>query len=137
MLRIAELPDPAPGEGEVLVRVAATAVNRADLLQRQGLYPPPPGASPILGLECSGTIAKLGEGVVGWHVGDRVCTLAQPRDHVLLVTVARRQVDQHAAGVQHPVVGGIDANERAQAFDSRILEDRKCSRLLELGHAVV
>ncbi|NKQ53525.1 NAD(P)H-quinone oxidoreductase [Amycolatopsis sp. K13G38] len=70
-----EVPDPRPGKGEVLVNVAASAVNRADLLQRQGFYPPPRGASEILGLECSGTIAELGEDVEGWAVGDEVCAL--------------------------------------------------------------
>ncbi|MFD5427217.1 NAD(P)H-quinone oxidoreductase [Streptomyces sp. NPDC127084] len=71
----AEVPDPEPGEGEVLVEVAASAVNRADLLQRQGFYDPPPGASPYPGLECSGRIAELGPGVTGWKVGDEVCAL--------------------------------------------------------------
>lgn len=75
MLEWAEVPDPVAGPGEVLLDVAATAVNRADLLQRQGHYPPPPGASEVLGLECSGTITALGEGVTGWQVGDRVCAL--------------------------------------------------------------
>jgi putative PIG3 family NAD(P)H quinone oxidoreductase len=70
-----EQPDPRPGPGEVLLDVAASAVNRADLLQRRGLYPPPPGASEIPGLECSGTVAELGEGVDGVAVGDRVCAL--------------------------------------------------------------
>ncbi|MFI9810703.1 NAD(P)H-quinone oxidoreductase [Saccharothrix variisporea] len=75
VLEWAEVPDPVAGPGEVLLDVAATAVNRADLLQRQGHYPPPPGASEVLGLECSGTVAALGEGVTGWAVGDRVCAL--------------------------------------------------------------
>jgi putative PIG3 family NAD(P)H quinone oxidoreductase len=75
VLEWTEIPDPVPGAGEVLIEVAASAVNRADLLQRQGYYPPPPGASDILGLECSGTIAELGEGVEGWQVGDEVCAL--------------------------------------------------------------
>ncbi|WP_338671386.1 NAD(P)H-quinone oxidoreductase [Streptomyces sp. SCSIO 30461] len=70
-----EVPDPEPGEGEVLVEVAASAVNRADLLQRQGFYDPPPGASPYPGLECSGRVAELGPGVSGWKVGDEVCAL--------------------------------------------------------------
>lgn len=70
-----EVPDPTPGPGEVLIEVAASAVNRADTLQRQGLYPPPEGASDVPGLECSGVIAGLGEGVEGWHVGDDVCAL--------------------------------------------------------------
>jgi len=74
-LRLAEAPEPAPGPSEVLIEVAATAVNRADLLQRRGLYPPPPGASSILGLECSGTIVEVGPGAGAWRVGDRVCAL--------------------------------------------------------------
>ena len=68
-------PDPVPGPGEVLIDVAAAGVNRADLLQRQGHYPPPPGASDIPGLECSGVIAELGPDVTGWRVGDRVAAL--------------------------------------------------------------
>jgi putative PIG3 family NAD(P)H quinone oxidoreductase len=74
-LVLGEAPDPRPAPGEVLIEVAATAVNRADILQRRGFYPPPRGASTILGLECSGIIAELGEGVTGWRVGDRVCAL--------------------------------------------------------------
>ncbi|HET6815869.1 MAG TPA: NAD(P)H-quinone oxidoreductase [Mycobacteriales bacterium] len=70
-----EVPDPVAGRGELLIEVAASAVNRADLLQRQGFYPPPPGASEILGLECSGTVAAVGPGVEGWSVGDEVCAL--------------------------------------------------------------
>ena len=75
VLVLGDAPDPRPAPGEVLIDVAATAVNRADLLQRRGFYPPPPGASTILGLECSGTIAELGAGVTGWRAGDRVCAL--------------------------------------------------------------
>jgi putative PIG3 family NAD(P)H quinone oxidoreductase len=70
-----EVPDPAAAAGEVVVEVVATAVNRADLLQRRGHYPPPPGASDFLGLECSGRVAVLGRGVRGWRVGDEVCAL--------------------------------------------------------------
>jgi putative PIG3 family NAD(P)H quinone oxidoreductase len=75
VLRWAEVPDPAPLPGEVLINVAATAVNRADLLQRQGFYPPPAGAPPYPGLECSGTIEAVAEGVRGWRPGDQVCAL--------------------------------------------------------------
>jgi len=75
VLQVQEVPDPRPDVGEVLVDVTATAVNRADLMQRQGHYDPPPGASPYPGLECSGVIARLGEGVTGWAVGDPVCAL--------------------------------------------------------------
>lgn len=66
---------PSLGAGEVLIRVVATAVNRADLAQREGFYPPPPGASEILGLECSGHIEAVGNGVTQWQVGDAVCAL--------------------------------------------------------------
>ncbi|RSM83375.1 NAD(P)H-quinone oxidoreductase [Amycolatopsis sp. WAC 01375] len=75
VLEWTEVPDPVADSGEVVIEVAASAVNRADLLQRQGNYPPPPGASEILGLECSGTIAEIGEGVEGWRIGDEVCAL--------------------------------------------------------------
>ena len=75
VLSVGELPDPVPGPGEVLLDVAATAVNRADTLQRRGMYPVPPGASEVIGLECSGRVAALGEGVSGWNVGDEVCAL--------------------------------------------------------------
>src|SRR4051812_50078799 len=75
VLRWAEVPDPAPADGEVVIEVAASAVNRADLLQRQGFYPPPPGASDVIGLECSGTGAAVGGGVVGWSVGVEACAL--------------------------------------------------------------
>jgi putative PIG3 family NAD(P)H quinone oxidoreductase len=70
-----EVVDAVPGKGEVLIKVSAAGVNRADLLQAAGKYPPPPGASEIIGLEVSGTIAGLGEGVSGWEVGQPVCAL--------------------------------------------------------------
>ncbi len=75
VLRWTEVPDPVAGAGEVIVDVVASAVNRADLLQRAGFYDPPPGTSPYLGLECSGRISAIGDGVNGWHVGDEVCAL--------------------------------------------------------------
>lgn len=74
-LVLTELPDPEPGPGDLLIEVAATAVNRADVLQRKGHYPPPPGASDVLGLELSGTVIGLGEGVDGWAFGDAVCAV--------------------------------------------------------------
>jgi putative PIG3 family NAD(P)H quinone oxidoreductase len=75
VLQLRNVPDPVPAKGEVVIDVAATAVNRADLFQRQGHYDPSPGTSPYLGLECSGAIAELGDGVTGWRVGDQVCAL--------------------------------------------------------------
>ena len=74
-LRIETVSQPIVGHDELLIRVAATAVNRADLLQRQGKYPPPPGASEILGLECSGIVDQVGADVSDWQVGDRVMAL--------------------------------------------------------------
>lgn len=70
-------PRPSPGPGQVLVKTMATALNRADLLQRRGLYPPPPGASEIMGLEAAGEIVACGEGVEAWSVGDHVCALLE------------------------------------------------------------
>jgi putative PIG3 family NAD(P)H quinone oxidoreductase len=100
VLTISELPDPELGPGEVLIDVAATAVNRADLLQRQGFYPPPPGASGVIGLECSGTVAAVGEGVTGWDVGTPVCALLAGGGYASRVVVPAGQV--------MPVPDGID-----------------------------
>jgi putative PIG3 family NAD(P)H quinone oxidoreductase len=75
VLRPTRRPRPDPGPGEVLIRVAAAGVNRPDLMQREGKYPPPPGASDIPGLEVSGTIVALGQAVTGWRAGDEACAL--------------------------------------------------------------
>src|SRR6185295_18363703 len=75
VLKAVERPDPAPGPGDVLIRVAAAGVNRPDILQRKGAYPPPPGASDLPGLEVAGVVEALGSGVAQWKVGDRVCAL--------------------------------------------------------------
>lgn len=96
----ADVPDPVAGEGEVLVEVAASAVNRADVLQRQGFYDPPPGASPHPGLECSGRIAAVGPGVSGWSVGDEVCALLSGGGYAQKVVVP--------AGQLLPVPQGVD-----------------------------
>ncbi|WP_432133592.1 NAD(P)H-quinone oxidoreductase [Streptomyces sp. bgisy154] len=101
----AEVPDPVPGEGEVLVEVVAGAVNRADILQRQGFYNPPPGASPYPGLECSGRVAALGPGVSGWSVGDEVCALLSGGGYAEKVAVP--------AGQLLPVPKGIGVREAA------------------------
>jgi putative PIG3 family NAD(P)H quinone oxidoreductase len=74
-LRVVEGPDPKAGPGQILIRVQYAGVNRPDVLQRQGGYAPPPGASPILGLEVAGSVAAVGSGVSDWHVGDAVCAL--------------------------------------------------------------
>jgi NADPH:quinone reductase len=74
-LRLVELPDLRPAPGELLVRVHANSVNRADVMQRRGLYPPPPGATEVLGLEAAGVVEALGDGVEGWQRGDRACAV--------------------------------------------------------------
>ncbi|MFF1922237.1 NAD(P)H-quinone oxidoreductase [Streptomyces sp. NPDC058221] len=96
----AEVPDPVPGEGEVLVDVVSSAVNRADVLQRQGFYNPPPGASPYPGLECAGRISAVGSGVTGWSVGDEVCALLAGGGYAEKVAVP--------AGQLLPVPAGLD-----------------------------
>jgi len=100
VLTWADAPDPAPGEGEVVIDVAASAVNRADLLQRQGFYPPPPGASDIIGLECSGRITAVGAGVDRWTVGDEVCALLSGGGYAEQVAVP--------AGQCMPIPAGVD-----------------------------
>lgn len=100
-----EVPDPEPGEGEVLVEVVASAVNRADILQRQGFYDPPPGASRYPGLECSGRVAALGPGVSGWSVGDEVCALLSGGGYAEKVLVP--------AGQLLPVPEGVELRQAA------------------------
>ncbi|HST66884.1 MAG TPA: NAD(P)H-quinone oxidoreductase [Mycobacteriales bacterium] len=101
VLTWAAVPDPEPGPGELLIDVAATAVNRADLMQREGHYPPPPGASPYLGLECAGRVAALGPDVTGWAVGDPVCALLSGGGYATKVAVPAGQV--------LPIPAGLDA----------------------------
>ncbi|MEU9413839.1 NAD(P)H-quinone oxidoreductase [Streptomyces sp. NPDC051000] len=96
----ADVPDPVASEGEVLVEVVASAVNRADVLQRQGFYDPPPGASRYPGLECSGRITAIGPGVSGWSVGDEVCALLAGGGYAERVAVP--------AGQLLPVPDGLD-----------------------------
>ena len=95
----AEVPDPTPGPDEVLLDVVAAGVNRADLLQRQGHYPPPPGAPAYLGLECSGRVAAVGEGVTGWAVGDEACALLSGGGYAARVAVPAGQLLPVPAGV--------------------------------------
>jgi putative PIG3 family NAD(P)H quinone oxidoreductase len=94
-----EVPDPVPAAGEVLVQVAASAVNRADLLQREGHYEPPPGASAYPGLECSGRVVALGAGAEGWSVGDEVCALLSGGGYAEQVAVPVGQLLPVPAGV--------------------------------------
>ena len=92
VLRLEEVPDPVPGPGEVLIEVTAAGVNRADVMQRQGHYPPPPGTPPYPGLECSGRIAALGPDVSAWREGDEVCALLAGGGYAELVAVPQGQV---------------------------------------------
>ena len=90
VLKLQDVEDPSLGEGEVIIKVAATAVNRADTMQRQGKYPPPKGASLLPGLECSGTIEAVGHGVTNWKVGDQVREEDDPFLYGVSLTVAIR-----------------------------------------------
>jgi putative PIG3 family NAD(P)H quinone oxidoreductase len=92
VLRWLEVPDPVPGPGEVVIDVAASGVNRADLMQRQGLYPPPAGAPPYPGLECAGRIRIAGDGVTDWRPGDEVCALLAGGGYAEQVVVPAGQV---------------------------------------------
>jgi putative PIG3 family NAD(P)H quinone oxidoreductase len=94
-----EVPDPEPRPDEVVVDVMAAGLNRADLLQRQGHYPPPPGASPYLGLECSGRVSLVGPDVTGWAEGDEVCALLTGGGYAERVAVP--------AGQLLPLPGGV------------------------------
>lgn len=100
VLHLAEAPDPVPAPGEVLLRVRGSAVNRADILQRLGFYPPPPGASSILGLEASGVVEAVTPGVDTWRVGDQACALLSGGGYAELVAVP--------AGQLMPVPEGLD-----------------------------
>lgn len=100
-----DLPAPALGPGQVRIAVEAAGVNRADLVQKSGRYPPPPGASPLLGLECAGTIAEVADDVVGWSVGDPVCALLAGGGYAGEVVVDARHV--------LPIPDGLDAIQAA------------------------
>jgi putative PIG3 family NAD(P)H quinone oxidoreductase len=107
VMSIADVEAPRVGPGEVAIDVAASAVNRADILQRQGHYAPPPGASDILGLECSGVVSEVGEGVSDWHAGDRVCALLSGGGYAERVVVPAGQVLPVPEGVSLVDAGGL------------------------------
>ncbi|MFM7147418.1 MAG: alcohol dehydrogenase catalytic domain-containing protein, partial [Actinomycetales bacterium] len=107
VLRWREVEDPVPGHGEVLVKVAATAVNRADLLQRQGLYPPPPGASTIIGLKCSGTVLRTGPGVTTHAPGTQVTALLAGGGYAEQVVVPVEQLMPVPQGVDLITAGAL------------------------------
>ena len=105
VLQWLRVPDPVPGPGEVVIEVAASGVNRADLMQRQGFYPPPPGAPPYPGLECSGRVRAVGGEVAGWRPGDEVCALLSGGGYAEQVAVPHGQL--------LPVPGGVDVTTAA------------------------
>jgi len=106
-LHIEERPDPIAREGEVVVRVAGAGINRADLLQRQGFYPPPPGSSDILGLEASGVVASVGRGAETHAEGDRVMLLVEGGGYAELVAVREAQVVRVPDNVDLIAAGGV------------------------------
>ncbi len=106
-LVLAEVPVPAMSAGEVLVQVAAAGVNRADLLQRQGFYPPPPGASAYPGMEVSGTISAIADNISGWAVGDQVCALLSGGGYAEQVAVPAAQLLPVPAGVSLVDAAGL------------------------------
>jgi putative PIG3 family NAD(P)H quinone oxidoreductase len=106
-LEVVDLPQPEPGPGEVLIRVAAAGLNRSDLLQRQGLYPPPPGVSDVLGLECSGDIVAVGEGVTDLPPGTHVVALLAGGGYAEYVTVPAGQVATVPLGISLVDAGGL------------------------------
>ncbi|EOA16998.1 hypothetical protein CARUB_v10005235mg [Capsella rubella] len=99
VLQLRDVADPEVKDDEVLIRVCATAVNRADTLQRLGLYNPPPGSSPYLGLECSGTIESVGKSVSRWKAGDQVCALLSGGGYAEKVSVPAGQILPIPAGI--------------------------------------
>lgn len=105
MLVAATRPLPMPAEGELLIRIAAAGVNRPDVIQRQGSYPPPPGASDLPGLEVAGSVAALGPGVTGWQVGDPVCALLAGGGYAEFATAPAQQC--------LPVPAGLDMVQAA------------------------
>lgn len=106
-LELTDLPQPEPGPGEVLIRVAAAGLNRSDLLQRKGLYPPPPGVTDILGLECSGDIVAVGEGVTDLPPGTHVCALLAGGGYAEYVAVPAGQVATVPLGIPLVDAGGL------------------------------
>jgi putative PIG3 family NAD(P)H quinone oxidoreductase len=107
VLSLQDVRDPVPAAGEVLVTISAAGVNRADIMQRQGLYPPPPGASPYPGLECSGVVSAVGSGVTGWQRGDEVCALLAGGGYAEQVAVPAGQVLSVPAGLTVPQAAAL------------------------------
>ncbi|MQL80103.1 hypothetical protein Taro_012557 [Colocasia esculenta] len=107
VLQVKEVEDPAIGQGDVLIRVTAAGLNRADTVQRKGSYPPPPGASSYPGLECSGVVEAVGQGVDRWKVGDQVCSLIAGGGYAEKVAVPAGQVLPVPPGVSLEEAAGL------------------------------
>ncbi|KAL3627674.1 hypothetical protein CASFOL_029037 [Castilleja foliolosa] len=107
ILQLREVEDPKVEDDEVLIRIAATALNRADTLQRQGKYPPPKGSSEYLGLECSGTVQSVGKNVHRWKIGDQVCALLGGGGYAEKVAVPARQILPVPAGISLEDAGSL------------------------------
>ncbi|MGE0028653.1 MAG: NAD(P)H-quinone oxidoreductase [Thermoleophilia bacterium] len=125
VLEVHEVPDPVASEGEVLLEVVATAVNRADIMQREGHYPPPPGASEHPGLEASGTVVAVGPGVTGWAVGDRAMALLAGGGYAELAAVP--------AGQLMPVPEGMDLVQAAAVPEVFLTAWQSLGRLTRLA----
>jgi putative PIG3 family NAD(P)H quinone oxidoreductase len=133
VLRIEEGDAPQPRAGEVLIAVAAAGVSHADVMQRQGNYPPPPGASPILGLEAAGTIAALGDGVSRWRVGDQVCALVNGGGYAQYVTAPEGQVLPVPEGWSLVEAATLPENAFT-VYDNLIARGRLCAGEIVLVH---
>jgi NADPH:quinone reductase-like Zn-dependent oxidoreductase len=138
-------PTPSPGPGELLIKTEAAGVNRPDVMQRMGEYPPPPGASDLPGLEVAGTVAAVGDGVTGWSVGDTVCALTPGGGYAAYCLVPAPQclpIPKLAAGDIALIHGGSSgigttAIQLASAFGARVFvtagSSEKCKACEELG----
>ena len=102
VLKLREVPDPVPAADEVLISITTAGINRADLAQRQGFYPPPPGAPPYPGMECAGRITAVGRDVTGWQAGDEVCALLAGGGYAEMVAAPAVQLLPLPAGVSLP-----------------------------------
>jgi putative PIG3 family NAD(P)H quinone oxidoreductase len=131
-LALDNLPDPVPAPDEILIRVHAAGVNRADLLQRRGLYPPPPGASPLLGLECAGEVVAVGSPTLDPWIGRRVMALLPGGGYAELVTVHSGSVIETPAALSDDEAGGVP-----EAFLTAYLNLFELGRLRPVQAALV
>jgi NADPH2:quinone reductase len=133
VLRVGETEKPSPAQGEVLIAVEAAGVSHADVMQRRGTYPPPSGASNILGLDVAGTIAAIGDGVVGWNVGDGVCALTNGGGYAEFVAVPQGQVLPIPSG-WGPVEATTLPENGFTVFDNMVTRARLLSNEIVLVH---